>query len=99
MSTAHWQVQQGGALQGSLVVPGDKSISHRSLMLGADFARELQIAGEKLSPMTAEDKANPDVKNDFLFINEAGLMARRVPSRFSALLLLAAIVRHATAWR
>ena len=24
----------------------------------------------ELSPMTAEDKANPDVKNDFLFINE-----------------------------
>jgi 3-phosphoshikimate 1-carboxyvinyltransferase len=30
-----FQVMSGGSLQGSLRVPGDKSISHRSIMLGA----------------------------------------------------------------
>lgn len=45
MSTAHWQVQQGGALQGSLVVPGDKSISHRSLMLGALASGRTEVTG------------------------------------------------------
>ncbi len=30
-----YQVQPGGALQGELRVPGDKSISHRAIMLGA----------------------------------------------------------------
>ncbi len=30
-----YQVQPGGALKGELRVPGDKSISHRSIMLGA----------------------------------------------------------------
>ena len=30
-----YQVQPGGTLQGDLRVPGDKSISHRSIMLGS----------------------------------------------------------------
>jgi len=30
-----FHIQPGGSLQGSLRVPGDKSISHRSIMLGA----------------------------------------------------------------
>ncbi len=34
-SSATFRVQPGGALQGRLRVPGDKSISHRAVMLGA----------------------------------------------------------------
>src|SRR3954468_21077317 len=34
-----------GALRGRVVVPGDKSISHRSLMLGALTIGETRIAG------------------------------------------------------
>lgn len=33
--TRHFDVQPGGSLRGRLRVPGDKSISHRSIMLGA----------------------------------------------------------------
>jgi 3-phosphoshikimate 1-carboxyvinyltransferase len=35
MSDLRFQVQAGGQLGGSLRVPGDKSVSHRSIMLGA----------------------------------------------------------------
>ena len=34
-----------GPLQGEAVVPGDKSISHRSLILGALSVGETQISG------------------------------------------------------
>ena len=33
--TMKYQIQPGGTLQGEARVPGDKSISHRSIMLGA----------------------------------------------------------------
>ena len=35
MTTCIFHVQPGGALRGSLRVPGDKSISHRAIMLGS----------------------------------------------------------------
>ena len=35
MSDITFNVTPGGALRGRLRVPGDKSISHRSIMLGA----------------------------------------------------------------
>jgi len=38
-------VAPGGALEGSIVVPGDKSISHRSLMLGAIAAGRTEVTG------------------------------------------------------
>ena len=40
-----FQVQPGGALTGSLRVPGDKSISHRSIMLGAIAEGTTSISG------------------------------------------------------
>ncbi len=42
---ARWRVEPGGALSGSLVVPGDKSISHRSLMLGALATGRTEVTG------------------------------------------------------
>lgn len=34
-SAAHWEVAPAGAVAGEVTVPGDKSVSHRTLMLGA----------------------------------------------------------------
>ena len=38
-------VQPGGALTGSLRVPGDKSISHRAIMLGAIAEGTTRVSG------------------------------------------------------
>ena len=35
MSALRFQIEPGGALSGRVRVPGDKSISHRAIMLGA----------------------------------------------------------------
>ena len=45
MSVAGWEVAPGGALQGEVRVPGDKSISHRSLMLGALAHGRTEVSG------------------------------------------------------
>jgi 3-phosphoshikimate 1-carboxyvinyltransferase len=42
---AHWRVAPGGTVAGTLTVPGDKSISHRALMLGAIAHGETHIRG------------------------------------------------------
>ncbi|MDA8360536.1 MAG: 3-phosphoshikimate 1-carboxyvinyltransferase [Gammaproteobacteria bacterium] len=45
MATIDYDVTPGGALQGSLRVPGDKSISHRSVILSALAQGESRISG------------------------------------------------------
>jgi 3-phosphoshikimate 1-carboxyvinyltransferase len=40
-----WRVAPGGAVAGTLTVPGDKSISHRALMLGALAVGDTHISG------------------------------------------------------
>ncbi|MCC6170771.1 MAG: 3-phosphoshikimate 1-carboxyvinyltransferase [Gammaproteobacteria bacterium] len=45
MSARSWEVVPGGTLQGEVVVPGDKSISHRSLMLGAIASGRTEVSG------------------------------------------------------
>ncbi|HEV2332249.1 MAG TPA: 3-phosphoshikimate 1-carboxyvinyltransferase, partial [Gammaproteobacteria bacterium] len=40
-----YSVEPGGALKGSLRMPGDKSISHRALLLGAIAEGETRISG------------------------------------------------------
>jgi 3-phosphoshikimate 1-carboxyvinyltransferase len=40
-----WRVAPGGAVTGTFTVPGDKSISHRALMLGALARGETRISG------------------------------------------------------
>lgn len=42
---ARYLVQPGGRISGTLTVPGDKSISHRSLMLGAIADGDTHISG------------------------------------------------------
>jgi 3-phosphoshikimate 1-carboxyvinyltransferase len=42
---ARFRVQPGGRIAGTLSVPGDKSISHRSLMLGAIAAGDTHVSG------------------------------------------------------
>lgn len=42
---ARYQVQPGGEVAGELTVPGDKSISHRALMLGGIAEGETEITG------------------------------------------------------
>lgn len=43
--TITYQVAPGGALQGTLLVPGDKSISHRAIMLGAIANGDTHVKG------------------------------------------------------
>lgn len=40
-----WVIQSEGYLQGKTTIPGDKSISHRALMLGALASGETTIQG------------------------------------------------------
>ena len=42
---ARYRIKPGGSVSGTLTVPGDKSISHRALMLGALAAGDTQISG------------------------------------------------------
>ncbi len=45
MSLKHYHVQPGGTVSGTLRVPGDKSISHRSIMLGALAEGVTEVTG------------------------------------------------------
>ena len=42
---ARWRVGAGGSVSGTLAIPGDKSISHRALMVGALAEGDTQIHG------------------------------------------------------
>ena len=45
MSAAGWRVNPAATLGGSIVVPGDKSISHRVMLLGAVAEAPLEVQG------------------------------------------------------
>ncbi|MEW5756857.1 MAG: 3-phosphoshikimate 1-carboxyvinyltransferase [Pseudomonadota bacterium] len=45
MSSVTFQVQNGGQLQGRIRVPGDKSISHRTIMLGSIAEGVTEVTG------------------------------------------------------
>ena len=45
MSSAAWRVNPGGPLVGRLAIPGDKSISHRVMLLGAIGSAPLEAQG------------------------------------------------------
>ena len=73
MNTNHIRtVQGGGSLQGIIKVPGDKSISHRSLIIGSIAEGETNIEGFLYSedPLSTADclrklGANiPEIKKD-----------------------------------
>jgi 3-phosphoshikimate 1-carboxyvinyltransferase len=40
-----WRVAPGGSLRGTVVVPGDKSVSHRALMLGGIATGRTEVTG------------------------------------------------------
>ena len=44
-ASVKFHVEPGGSLQGTLRVPGDKSISHRSIMLGALAEGTTRVSG------------------------------------------------------
>ena len=44
-TNVQFQVKPGGALTGSIRVPGDKSISHRSIMLGSLAEGNTEVSG------------------------------------------------------
>jgi 3-phosphoshikimate 1-carboxyvinyltransferase len=44
-ATRRWRVAAGGAVTGTFTVPGDKSISHRALILGALARGETHVSG------------------------------------------------------
>ena len=44
-TSARYRVEPGGTVAGELTVPGDKSISHRSLMFGGIAEGETDITG------------------------------------------------------
>ncbi|RBD12897.1 3-phosphoshikimate 1-carboxyvinyltransferase, partial [Xanthomonas oryzae pv. oryzae] len=44
-NTHHWIARRGTALQGSLAIPGDKSVSHRAVMFAALADGVSQIDG------------------------------------------------------
>ena len=44
-ANSRFQISPGGALRGRLRVPGDKSISHRAIMLGALADGETHVSG------------------------------------------------------
>lgn len=71
MSTAsiNFQINPGGCLKGTIRVPGDKSISHRSLMLGAIAQGITRISGflqgeDTLATMRAFRAMGVEIKHD-----------------------------------
>ena len=76
MNTNHIRtVKGGGSLQGTIKVPGDKSISHRSLIIGSIAEGETNIEGFLYSedPLSTADCLRklgvsiPAIKNFFRF--------------------------------
>ena len=87
MSVASWDVAAGGALQGEVVVPGDKSISHRSLMLGALASGRTEVTGflasedclATLKALRAMGVAIEQRDAHHLFVDGVGLDGLRAP--------------------
>jgi len=80
-------IKPGGSLQGQIRVPGDKSISHRALMLGAIADGHTQVDGflhgeDTLATSAAFNSMGVDIKslaNGQLIINGVGLHGLSAP--------------------
>lgn len=75
-----FQVNPGGVISGRIIVPGDKSISHRALMLGAIAEGETTITGflqgeDTLATAKAFQQMGVEIENDgkLVRINGVGL--------------------------
>lgn len=87
MSPVSFHIEPGGRLEGTLRVPGDKSISHRSIMLGSIAEGETRVTGflegeDSLATLSAframgVEIAGPD--NGRVVIQGAGLHGLRKP--------------------
>jgi 3-phosphoshikimate 1-carboxyvinyltransferase len=75
-----FQVKPGGVISGRIIVPGDKSISHRALMLGAIAEGETNVSGflqgeDTLATANAFRQMGVEIENDgkLVRINGVGL--------------------------
>ena len=91
MTTAHnvrFTVQPGGALRGTLRVPGDKSISHRSIMLGSLANGITEVSGflegeDSLATLAAFRAMGVHIEGPYngqVRIHGVGLNGLRAPS-------------------
>lgn len=79
-NNSRFRVKPGGVISGRLVVPGDKSISHRALMLGAIAEGETRVSGflqgeDTLATAKAFRQMGVEIENDgkLVRINGVGL--------------------------
>ncbi len=85
--TINYIVQPGGALRGEIRVPGDKSISHRSIMLGAIADGVTQVSGflegnDALATLAAFRAMGVDIEgpeNGKVTIHGVGMQGLRQP--------------------
>ncbi|MCU0734027.1 MAG: 3-phosphoshikimate 1-carboxyvinyltransferase [Methylotetracoccus sp.] len=86
-SSLMFRVQSGGSLRGELRVPGDKSISHRSIMLGSIAEGISEVSGflaaaDCLSTLTAFRAMGVEIEgptDGLVRIHGAGLRGLRAP--------------------
>lgn len=81
-----FKLKPGGALRGSIRVPGDKSISHRSVILGSLAAGKSKVSGflqgeDSLNTLRAFQKMGVSIERDGdrLSIEGVGLHGLRAP--------------------
>ena len=87
MSALTYKVQPGGTLRGAVTVPGDKSVSHRSVILGAiargvTRARGFLASQDTLGTAAALRSMGVDIvgpRDGCLTIHGAGMRALRPP--------------------
>ena len=68
-SSSSFQIKPGGVISGRIIVPGDKSISHRALMLGAIAEGNTTITGflqgeDTLATANVLRQMGVEIKND-----------------------------------
>lgn len=73
-----FQIKPGGAITGRITVPGDKSISHRALMLGAIAEGETTIQGflqgeDTLATAKAFQQMGVEIENDGNLVRVKGV--------------------------
>lgn len=87
-SPAHWRVDPTRELSGTITVPGDKSISHRSLMLGGIASGTTEVTGflaseDCLATLTALRSLGAVVEQrapDHLLVRGVGARGLRAPA-------------------
>jgi len=89
MANVKFKVQPGGTIKGRIRVPGDKSISHRSIMLGALAEGKTTVTGflegdDALATLQAFREMGVDIdgpNNGNVTINGVGLRGLKKPNK------------------